>query len=178
MEDLGKKQGNLRYGDLGVDFRSQIWDLYIFFKRSKKNFFFNNNLYTQHGARTHNPEIKSCMLFHLSQPGAPGISTFKGNFSLILPKVKAKAHVGCASHQPLSSPTPFLSILFVCFPLTSWTSYRPFTKPGVLHLRHLLLQSPFLDSSSLTCMGLMCHLLEASPDHPTEDQTDSYHSVI
>ena len=36
-------------------------------------FFFKilGNLYTQHGARTHNPKIKSHMLHQLNQPGAP-----------------------------------------------------------------------------------------------------------
>ena len=29
------------------------------------------NLYTQHGAQIHDPEIKSCMLYRLSQPGVP-----------------------------------------------------------------------------------------------------------
>lgn len=31
-------------------------------------------LYTQHEARTHDPEINSCLLLHPSQPGAPLIS--------------------------------------------------------------------------------------------------------
>ena len=30
-----------------------------------------NDLYAQHGVQTHNPEIKSCMLYQLSHPGAP-----------------------------------------------------------------------------------------------------------
>ena len=33
--------------------------------------FLKNNLCTQHGARTHNPEIKTQMLYQLSQSGAP-----------------------------------------------------------------------------------------------------------
>ena len=33
--------------------------------------FFNSKLYAQHGAWTHDPEIKSCMLYWLSQPEAP-----------------------------------------------------------------------------------------------------------
>lgn len=32
---------------------------------------FLSNLYSQHGAWTHNPDIKSCTLHQLSQPGAP-----------------------------------------------------------------------------------------------------------
>ena len=30
-----------------------------------------SNLYTQHGAQIHDPEIKSRMFFQLSQPGTP-----------------------------------------------------------------------------------------------------------
>ena len=30
-----------------------------------------SHLYTQRGARTHSPEIKSCTLHQMSQPGAP-----------------------------------------------------------------------------------------------------------
>ena len=36
-------------------------------------FIYLSNLYTQHGAQTHNLEIKSCMLFQLTQPGAPNM---------------------------------------------------------------------------------------------------------
>ena len=45
--------------------------LFIFLK-----IFFLSNFYTQRGAWTHDPEIKSWMLFWLSQPGtsSPGIS--------------------------------------------------------------------------------------------------------
>ena len=32
-----------------------------------------SNLYTQHGALTHNPEIKSHMLYELSHPGTPRV---------------------------------------------------------------------------------------------------------
>ena len=32
-------------------------------------FYFSSNFYTQHGAWTHNPEIKGYMLYQLSQPG-------------------------------------------------------------------------------------------------------------
>ena len=47
----------------------KLWDfLFLFF-----NFIYLSNLYTQHGARTHDPEIKSHIFFQLSQPGAPGI---------------------------------------------------------------------------------------------------------
>ena len=35
-----------------------------------------SNLYTQHGARTHYPEIERCVLRWLSQPGAPGLFNF------------------------------------------------------------------------------------------------------
>ena len=31
-----------------------------------------SNLYTHHGAQTHNPKIKSCMFFRISHPGTPG----------------------------------------------------------------------------------------------------------
>ena len=41
--------------------------LFPFFPRD----LFLSNLYTQQGAQTHNPEIKSRMLHRLSQPGAP-----------------------------------------------------------------------------------------------------------
>ena len=34
-------------------------------------FIYLSNFYTQRGARTDDPEIESCMLFWLSQPGAP-----------------------------------------------------------------------------------------------------------
>lgn len=37
-------------------------------------FFLKSKLYTQRGARTHHPEIRSRMLHRLSQPGAPGFS--------------------------------------------------------------------------------------------------------
>jgi len=33
--------------------------------------------YTQRGAQTQDPKIKSCMLLPLSQPGAPGLLVFK-----------------------------------------------------------------------------------------------------
>ena len=35
------------------------------------NHFSLSKFYVQHGAQTHDPEIKSCMLYQLSQPGAP-----------------------------------------------------------------------------------------------------------
>ena len=49
---------------------------------------FLNNLYTQCGAQTHNPEIKSHMPYQLSQPGTSEAHThtkifFKYNLSLI-----------------------------------------------------------------------------------------------
>ena len=34
---------------------------------------FLSNLYTQLGAQTHNPKVKSCKLYQPSQPGAPKI---------------------------------------------------------------------------------------------------------
>ena len=34
---------------------------------------FLSKLYAQHGARTHDPKIKSHMLYSLSQPGAPNM---------------------------------------------------------------------------------------------------------
>ena len=43
-----------------------IFSFFIFLKD-----FFLSNLYTQHGARTHNPKIKSPLLYWLSQPGTP-----------------------------------------------------------------------------------------------------------
>ena len=44
-----------------------IFLLFYFIFKDQNNFFFSN-LYTQRGARTHNPEIKSRMLYRLSQP--------------------------------------------------------------------------------------------------------------
>ena len=44
-----------------------VFPLFTFFLK----ILFLSNLYTQHGARTHNLEIKSHMLYWLSQPGAP-----------------------------------------------------------------------------------------------------------
>ena len=41
-----------------------------------KSFINLSNLYTQHGARTHDPKIKSCKLLQLSQPGAPLLYSF------------------------------------------------------------------------------------------------------
>ena len=40
--------------------------LSLFFK-----ILFLSNLYTQHGARTHNPKVQSRVLYWVSQPGAP-----------------------------------------------------------------------------------------------------------
>lgn len=50
-----------------LEFRALLrtW-FYLFLKIS-----FLSYLYTQRGAQTHNPEIKSSMLYQLSQPGAP-----------------------------------------------------------------------------------------------------------
>ena len=33
--------------------------------------FLKSSLHAQCGAGTHNPQIKNCMLYHLSQPGTP-----------------------------------------------------------------------------------------------------------
>lgn len=48
-----------------------IFSFFIFLKD-----FFLSNLYTQHGARTHNPKIKSPLLYQLSQRGAPCFTWF------------------------------------------------------------------------------------------------------
>ena len=37
--------------------------------------YFSSNLYTQRGAQTHNPKIKSHMLYQLSQPDALRLET-------------------------------------------------------------------------------------------------------
>ena len=50
---------------------------------------FLNNLYTQCGARTYNPEIKNHMLYQLSQPHIPGCGIF-----WMLPYLKWKLHRG------------------------------------------------------------------------------------
>ena len=46
-------------------------------------FFFFSNLYARRGAQTHDPEIKSSMLFRLSQPGAPFNNSFSSGFILM-----------------------------------------------------------------------------------------------
>ena len=38
---------------------------------------FLSNLYTQYRAQTHNPEIESCTLHQLIEPGTPHYSCFK-----------------------------------------------------------------------------------------------------
>jgi len=45
--------------------------------------FLKSILYTQCGAQTYNPKIKSCMLYGLSQPGAPlrTVSDLRGKFT-------------------------------------------------------------------------------------------------
>ena len=48
--------------------------------QEERTFFFRfylSNLYTQHGAPPHYPEIKGLTLFQLSQPGTPRGMTFK-----------------------------------------------------------------------------------------------------
>lgn len=45
--------------------------MYVFIK-----LLFLNYLYTQRGARTHNPEIKSRTLHQMSQPGVPSFKVF------------------------------------------------------------------------------------------------------
>ena len=45
---------------------------------------FLGQLYTQRGVQTYNPEIKSCMLHHLSQPGTPPADLYHALFSWIL----------------------------------------------------------------------------------------------
>ena len=47
----------------------KVKSLYTLFKK-KKNFFLSNS-YTQHGALTHNPDIKSHVIHQLSRPGTP-----------------------------------------------------------------------------------------------------------
>ena len=46
---------------------------------------------TQRGARTHNPEIKSHLLFWLSQPGAALFRNLKGKISFSIPMAGFKA---------------------------------------------------------------------------------------
>ena len=46
---------------------------------SRLKILFLNHLYTQHGARTHDPEIKSHVLHRPSQPGTP-CSHLNGSF--------------------------------------------------------------------------------------------------
>ena len=51
--------------------------IFFFFK-----ILFLSDVYTQHGAWTHNPETKSCTLYALSQPGPPSVFIYlKGNKS-------------------------------------------------------------------------------------------------
>ena len=51
---------------------------------------FLSNLYTQHGAWTHNPKIKSWMLFQPNQPGAPAFVVFNLNYICWLPSMENK----------------------------------------------------------------------------------------
>lgn len=49
----------------------------VFFKLSLiLSFIYVGNLYMQQGAGTHNRKIESCMLYPLSQPGAPIVEVF------------------------------------------------------------------------------------------------------
>ena len=57
-KQVGKKVYFLVHGWINLSY-------YIYFS------LFFCNLHPQGGAWTHNPEIKNCMLFRLSQPGAP-----------------------------------------------------------------------------------------------------------
>lgn len=40
-----------------------------------------SKLCSQHGARTHNPEINSHMSYQMRQPGAPGTTVWTANFT-------------------------------------------------------------------------------------------------
>lgn len=58
--------------EIKVNFREE--------ENSKLSFFFKvlfvSNVYTQCGTHIYNPEIRSCVLYHLSPPGAPTIFFF------------------------------------------------------------------------------------------------------
>ena len=57
----------------------------IFLKISYFLKIYLSNLYTQHGAQTHNPEMKTCTLHRLSQPGRPCVAgLFNPNATLQL----------------------------------------------------------------------------------------------
>lgn len=51
--------------------------LYDFPLNNFKFLFFISNFYTQHGAQTHFPEVKSHTFFQVSQSGTPSSNQFK-----------------------------------------------------------------------------------------------------
>lgn len=63
-----KKRGG--QGIKGITASTLIDHLY-FATDFLKEFVYLRNLCTPRGARTHDPRIKSCVLFWLSEPGAP-----------------------------------------------------------------------------------------------------------
>lgn len=56
-------------GDQQADFICMVVKTEVWMDNQRKKFL--NNFYTQYGAQTYYPEIKSPMLHQLSQPGAP-----------------------------------------------------------------------------------------------------------
>jgi len=96
--------------------------LSIFFK-----ILFLNNLYTQRGAQTQNPEIKSCTLYRLSQ--APQIS-FLNVANTVEVIRKKKLHCPCLLwSSPEKAPqfyAQFLESLCLCLiDPTSFLAYLP-----------------------------------------------------
>ena len=70
----------------------------FFFSR----FYFLSNLYTQREAQTHNPEIKSRMLWRMSQPDSPcSEGVFK---SQILCDNQLTAHYWVQPSKPFGNP--------------------------------------------------------------------------
>ena len=74
-------------------------------------------LYTQHWAWTHEPEIKSCMFYRLSQPGAPVLKIFIWSFCIWMNGRNQGGHVRYYTAIPgtairwrlfISIPTDFL----------------------------------------------------------------------
>ena len=53
------------------------WSPFHCFSAGSFFLFFLSKLYNHHGAWTHDPEIKICMLYWLSQPGAPTLPLFQ-----------------------------------------------------------------------------------------------------
>ena len=66
-------------------------------------------VYTQHGAWTHDPEMKSCMLYGLSQPGAPGDSLFT-QMEQIRPTLLCCLFIFSYQHQCRELP-----LIFYCY---------------------------------------------------------------